>query len=712
MVKRRLQVVAVSLVLGSSIVTQSALTQTRRPAAAGRITSARLESAETGARDTGSWLAHGRTYSEQRYSPLSTINESNVSQLGLAWYYKLDVDRGTEASPIVVDGVMYTTGAFSIVYALNTRTGKLLWKYDPRVPRDYAARTCCDAVNRGVAVWQGKVYVGTLDGYLVALDAATGKVSWRVNTLTDRARSYSITGAPRIADGKIVIGNAGAEFGVRGYVTAYEPKSGRRIWRFFTVPGDPSKPFESPALEMARKSWTGDKWWVYGGGGTVWDSMVYDAGHNLLYIGVGNGSPWNRKYRSPDGGDNLFLSSIVALKADTGEYVWHYQTTPGDSWDYTATQHLILADLNIGGRPRQVIMQAPKNGFFYVLDRVTGELLSAEKYVHVTWATGVDLRTGRPVEDPAVSDYWKEPKLVWPSPYGGHNWQPMSFDPATGLVYIPAQEMPFAMMSDPTFKYRPDNNWNTGTMVVGIPEDQKTVQGALAITGGKLIAWDPVKGREVWRVDQDHPFNGGVLATAGNLVFQGTADGQFVAYSADQGKKLWQTSTQTGVIAPPVTYTEDGEQYVAVMVGWGGAFGLVGGELASAARVRSISRVLVFKLGGKATLPPSPPEPAPVEPPPLTASAETVDKGRTLYHRNCVFCHGGAAVGGGVIPDLRKLDAKRHESFDRIVRGGIPGKGMPSFAGALTADDVRAIQAYIIKRANDEKVERESSGRK
>src|SRR5262245_14225231 len=318
----------------------------KKVANAGRNSEKRILAAEKGNGEEGNWLAHGRTFNEQRFSPLKQINDKNVKDLKLAWSYKLDVDRGTEATPIVIDGIMYTTSAYSIVYALNAKTGELLWKYDPQVPRDYAERACCDAVNRGVAVLEGKVYVATLDGYLVALDAATGKVVWKVDTIIDRTRKYTITGAPRIAKGKLIIGNGGAEFGVRGYVTAYDAKTGKQAWRFFTVPGDPKKTYESKAMEMAAKTWTGDKYWGYGGGGTVWDSMAFDPDLNLLYIGVGNGAPWNQYYRSPQGGDNLFLSSIVALNPDTGEYVWHYQTTPGDTWDYTATQHIILADLN------------------------------------------------------------------------------------------------------------------------------------------------------------------------------------------------------------------------------------------------------------------------------------------------------------------------------------------------------------------------------
>jgi quinohemoprotein ethanol dehydrogenase len=647
------------------------------------------------------WALHGLTNSEQRYSPLDLINETNISRLGLAWHYKLDVDRGTEATPIVIDGRMYTTGAFSIVYAFDAATGKLLWKYDPLVPREYGARACCDAVNRGVAVLNGRVIVATLDGYLVALNARSGKVEWRTDTIIDRTRSYTITGAPRIIAGRIVIGNGGAEFGVRGYITAYDPRTGKQQWRFFTVPGDPSKPFESGAMEMAAKTWTGE-WWKYGGGGTVWDSMSYDPELDLLYVGVGNGSPWVRKYRSSGGGDNLFLSSIVALRAGTGEYVWHYQTTPGDMWDFTATQHMILADLTIGGRMRRVIMQAPKNGFFYVLDRQTGELLSAEKYVNVTWATHVDMKTGRPAENPLIADYSKESRLIFPSPYGGHNWQPMAFHPGTGLVYIPAQELPMVLTSDPEFKFRSPPHWNTGILVTGIPEDKAGNANLLAITGGKLIAWDPVRAREVWRIDQEHPFNGGVLATAGNLVFQGTADGKFIAYSAKEGKKLWEAPARTGIVAPPITYVVDGQQYVTVMAGWGGALALVGGSIANAAGVRSISRVLTFKLDGKEVLPAPPLKSAPPPPPSQTATSAVIDRGRIAYYQYCAACHGAAAVGGGVIQDLRYLDAAQHSAFDKTVRGGLPSKGMPAFADVLAAPDIEAIRAYIIKRAHDE----------
>ncbi len=666
----------------------------------GNVTVARIIAEEKN--DQGNWLVHGRTFDEQRFSPLKQINEQNVKQLGLAWHYKLDVDRGVEASPIVVDGVMYTTGAFSIVYAFDAAAGKLLWKYDPQVNREVSTNACCDVVNRGVAVLEGKVYVATLDGYLDALNAVTGKRVWRVDTITDRARPYTITGAPRIAGKNIVIGNAGGEFGVRGYATAYDAKSGKQAWRFFTVPGDPKKPYESKALELAAKTWKGDKYWEYGGGGTVWDSMAYDPELNLLYLGVGNGSPWSSYARSPGGGDNLFLSSIVAVKADTGEYVWHYQTTPGDKYDFTATQHLILAELKLGSATRKVIMQAPKNGFFYVLDRKTGEFISAEKYVNVTWASHVDPKTGRPAEDAAATDYSKEIKLIMPSPFGGHNWHPMSYSPLTGLVYLPTQDMAFPYSNDPNYKPG-KRGFNVAQLPIPNPEDEATIKQMVAGSVGYLLAWNPVTQKPAWKVTYKHPLNGGVLSTAGNLVFIGTTDGRVVAYSADQGAQLWEAPAQTGIIAPPVTYMVKGEQYVTVMAGWGGVLGVIGGDIAAAAKVKSVARVLTFKLGGKADLPPLPPDAPIPAPPPLMASGQVIQVGRMLYTAYCSTCHGGAAVGGGVIADLRHLNQNKHEAFVSIVQNGIASKGMPSYAGVLKDDEIKAIQAYVIKRAHDAK---------
>jgi quinohemoprotein ethanol dehydrogenase len=649
------------------------------------------------------WLAHGRTYDEQRFSPLTGINDKNVKDLGLAWSFETNTKRGLEATPIVVDGVIYTTGSWSVVFAIDGRTGKQLWKYDPQVPGERGHKACCDVVNRGVAVYEGKVFFGTLDGRLIALDAATGQVVWETNTI-DPAKPYTITGAPRIIKGKVIIGNGGAEYGVRGYITAYDTNTGTQAWRFYTVPGDPAKGFESEAMKKAAETWKGE-WWKVGGGGTVWDSMAYDPELDLLYIGVGNGSPWNRDIRSPGGGDNLYLSSIVAVKPDTGEYVWHYQTTPAESWDYTATQHIILADLTIDGQVRKVLMQAPKNGFFYVIDRVTGKFISAKPYVHVNWATHIDPQTGRPVE--TKTQYRDKEKITFPSPYGGHNWHPMSFNKNTGLVYIPALEIPLLYKQQAGFKYNL-HTWNTGVDLVaampppGMPQmlDRKL---ASLLAKGHLSAWDPVQQKEVWRVQYTGPWNGGVLSTAGNLVFQGTADGRLVAYSADKGAKLWETPTQTGIIAPPVTYMIDGEQYVAVMAGWGGAFSLVAGTAAQFAQKGPEGRLLVYKLGGKAQLPAFEAPKRTIAAPAVTADSATLEKGYGLYHAHCAACHGATVVSGSLVPDLRYMAEATHASFNDIVmKGALASRGMIGHGEILQQGEADAIHAYINKRAHDQ----------
>ncbi len=442
-----------------------------------------IESSENGNSKLGqNWSKHGFTDHEQRFSPLNQIDDENVDRLGLVWSFETRTYRGLEATPIVVDGVLYTTASWSVVFAIDARTGKEIWKWDPQVPRSYAYRACCDVINRGVALYQGKVYAATLDGRLVALNAETGEVIWEVVTV-DQSQPYTITGAPRVIKGKVIIGNSGAEFGVRGYVSAYHGETGEQVWRFYTVPGDPSKPFESPALEKAAKTWSGE-WWKSGGGGTVWDSIAYDPDLDLLYVGTGNGSPWNRHLRSPGGGDNLFLASILALRPDTGDLVWHYQTTPGDTWDYTATQHMILADLEIQGESRKVLMQAPKNGFFYVLDRANGQLISANNYVPVSWALKIDEQSGRPVEAPG-SDYRSGRVTVKPGPLGGHNWHPMSYNPETGLVYIPAQELASSFAQDLSFEHLP------GTRYLGV--DLGGPESPAEVHSGYLLAWDPIE---------------------------------------------------------------------------------------------------------------------------------------------------------------------------------------------------------------------------
>ena len=522
--------------------------------------------------DPKNWLSTGRTYDEQRHSPLKQINDTNISELGLAWSWETNTKRGLESTPIVVDGVMFNSGTWSTVWAHDARTGEILWEFDPEVPRSWGRYACCDVVNRGVAAWEGKIFVGTIDGRLIALNAGDGTIAWSVKT-TPTVKPYTITGAPRVVDGKVIIGNGGAEYGVRGFVTAYDAASGEQLWRFYTVPGNPDDGFESKAMEEAATTWRGGKWWELGGGGTVWDSMAYDPNLNMLYIGVGNGSPWNRYIRSPGGGDNLFLSSIVAINPDDGTKVWHYQTTPGDTWDYTAVQHMILADIELQGETRKVIMQAPKNGFFYVLDRETGEFLSAEAYVPITWATHVDSETGRPVEDPQAH-YANEKKRVKPGPLGGHNWHPMTFHPETGLVYIPALDLRFDFAQDNAFKHSKED-WNTGIdfRESAPPADPEEMIDNLREIKGFVSAWDPKTQKEVWRVQHATAWNGGLLSTSGNLLFQGRADGYFAAYAADSGQLLWESPTHVGIMAAPVSYSIDGEQYVTVVAGWGGAYG-------------------------------------------------------------------------------------------------------------------------------------------
>ena len=408
---------------------------------AANVDGARIRGAD---REPGQWMATGRTYQEQRYSPLTGITPQNIGRLSLAWHADLNTYRGVEASPIEVDGVLYNISAWNITTAYDARTGKVLWTYDPKVPPEFGRKACCDIVSRGLSVWKGKVIIATLDGRLIALDARTGAPVWTQNTFEGEPPwPYTITGAPRVFDGKVLIGNGGAELGVRGYVPAYDAETGRKLWRFYTVPGDPAKGFENKAMEMAAKTWTG-QWWRYGGGGTAWDTITYDPKLKLIYIGVGNGSPWVQKFRSPGGGDNLFLASIVAVKADTGEYVWHYQETPGEQFDSTATQPMILADLKIAGRLRHVLMQAPKNGFFYVLDRTNGKLISAHAFVPMNWATRVDMKTGRPVETP-LARYDTTPVLLSPGPGGAHNYNPMAYSPKTGLVYFPVVESYFTL---------------------------------------------------------------------------------------------------------------------------------------------------------------------------------------------------------------------------------------------------------------------------
>jgi PQQ-dependent dehydrogenase (methanol/ethanol family) len=677
-------------------------------AKAADVDDARITNAD---RDPGNWMSYGRTYSEQRFSPLKDINDHNVARLGLAWHYDLDTRRGQEATTLVVDGRMYFTSAWSKVFALDAATGSLLWSYDPKVPPEWGVNACCDVVNRGVAAWRGKIFFGTLDGRLIALDAATGKKIWETLTIDPKWR-YTITGAPRVVKGNVIIGNGGAEMGVRGYVSAYDAEKGNLVWRFYTVPGDPSKPFESPILEKAAKTWSGD-WWKHGGGGTIWDAIVYDPELDLLYIGTGNGAPWNEKYRNPKREDGLLTCSIVALKPETGEYVWHYQEDPADDWDYDSDEQIILADIPIDGRSRKVLFHAPKNGFFYVLDRATGALISAKPYTFVNWASAIDIKTGRPVENASARySRGQNPTPVVPGPLGAHSWQPMSYSPLTGLVYIPIQEAGFLYKSDARFEWKSlATNDGIDFAAAGMPQDPKVKTAILKSITGRLIAWDPTQQKQVWSVQRPVPWNGGTLSTAGNLVFEGTADGHFEAYRADTGEKVWSMEVQRSVMAGPVSYEVKGEQYIAVLSGWGGVFALATGEIAlKAGRRPNIGRMLAFKLGGNATLPPVQEVEMPVlNPPKSTASAATIENGKRLYQRFCSGCHGDVAVSGGVLPDLRYSGTLANDQWFNVVLDGLlQPNGMVSFSKDLSRRDAESIRAYVISRANETKAEQAS----
>lgn len=660
------------------------------------------------------WIAHGRTYEEQRFSPLTKINKESVSDLGLAWYKDMGTNRALEATPIVVDGIMFFTSTWSRVYAVEAKTGETLWSFDPEVPGEWARKACCDIVNRGVAVYQGKVFFASLDGRLFSLNAETGEKIWEVDTITDRTRAYTITGAPRVAKGKVYIGNGGAEYGVRGYVTAYDTETGEQVWRFFTVPGDPSLGFEDPAMEMAAKTWKGTNWWEFGGGGTVWNSIVYDPDFNNIYLGVGNGSPWTREIRSPGGGDNLFLASIVAVDADTGKYKWHYQTTPEDNWDYTAVQDMALADMEVDGEKKKVLLQAPKNGFFYVIDRSNGKVLRAHPFAAVTWATHVDLETGRPVENPEV-DYSENGSFVLPGPLGAHNWQAMSVDLDAGLVYIPAQENAFFYAIDENYKKtgiykRNPGRWNMGIEMSSLAQNVLSNLESMPEPGGFLKAFDPLTGETKWSVPIPHYWNGGVLGTAGGLVFQGDALGIFSAYDKETGERLWEFNTYTSMLAPPISFEIDGEQYVSILTGSGGG-DLFGGEplppieIQASLTYNNFGRLLVFKLGGQKELPiPDVRDKTIPEQVLADASNDQIRNGESNYNQYCAVCHGFVVKSAGGLPDLRKMTTDTHDLFNKIVLEGILGSnGMAGFADVLSEDDVDNIHHYVRARAHEDR---------
>ena len=686
-----------------------------RPGTAGAITdTARIAGA---GQEPDQWLTHGGTYHEQRFSWLDQINDGNVSKLGLAWIFDFDTHRGQESTPLMVDGTLYVTSAWSKVFALDATTGTELWRFDPQVPGAAGINACCDVVNRGAAFYDGKVFVGTIDGRLIALNAETGKLIWSTLTV-DPEKPYTITGAPRVAKGRVFIGNGGAEYGVRGYVSAYDANSGELSWRFYTTPGDPQLPADGAASDpvlarTAAPTWHGRAFLDYGGGGgTVWDAIVYDPELDQLYVGTGNGSPWNRVIRSEGRGDNLFLSSVLALDPDTGDYLWHYQETPGETWDYTATQQLVLATLNLEGADRQVLLHAPKNGFFYVIDRRTGRPISAEKFVPANWADRIDMASGRPVERPGAR-FETAPFLSTVGGAGAHNWQPMSFSPLTGFVYIPAQQIAFLYSRDEKFVYRP-GEWNLGVNLTQDPlpvgeAERRAIRDGLQ---GRLIAWDPVRQREAWRVEHGAPWNGGTLATAGNLVFQGLADRTFRAYRADSGEEQWSFQTQDAIITGPISYAIGDDQYIAVAVGNGGGLPLTLPSF-DGPQTAPNGRLLVFKLGGTARLPPFvSPTRAPVDVAGSWSKA-ALDEGFQLFGRHCAACHGIELLSAGVLPDLRTSPALANAEPWRaiVLHGALESRGMVGFADRLNAEQVEQLRGYVASQVIPPEVPPEITGR-
>lgn len=661
----------------------------------GDITDATLTNADA---QQGDWMSYGRNYKEDRYSTLSQITKENVKDLSLAWAEEIGTKRGLQATPLVVDGIMYFSGPFNKVWAYDVRTGQEIWQFIHDYNTDANIDLCCGFSNRGLAIYKGDLFMGTLDGKLVSIDATTGEKNWEVMTIPPD-ENYSITGAPRVVKGKVIIGNGGAEIGARGYVTAYDAATGKQAWRFYTVPGDPSKPYEHADLAEAAKTWNGDEYWKQGGGGTVWDAMAYDPALNMLYIGVGNGAHWDRELRSPGGGDNLYLSSIVALNPDDGSYIWHYQTTPGDSWDYTATQHIILADMEIDGKERKILMQAPKNGYFYVIDRTNGQYISADNFVYQNWTTGMD-ENGRPIE--AEGARYTDGQVHWiaPSSHGGHNWPPMTYNHKTGLVYIPTakESQGFkhnALADDPNALgggFGGNVSLNNKLYLPNV-FDPNPVAPVPNTTSGRLVAWNPKTQKEVWGIDQVGIYNGGLLSTATGLLMQGDAEGNFIIRDADDGKVLKKIDLRSGIVGSPITYMVDGEQYISILVGWGGYLAKLHKHVP---RIHP-GTIYTFKLGGTAEHP----EKMPAFEQPLTALRDEatptqIGNGWNVFTRFCVHCHPMPGAGHSSTPDLARSTDQVFENYDAIVLdGALATQGMPAMKGRITDQEIKDVKSFI-----------------
>jgi quinohemoprotein ethanol dehydrogenase len=666
------------------------------------------------------WDNPGGDWAGSHYSRLTDIDTQNVAKLGLAWEYDLGTDRVQEATPVVIDGTMYASGNLGRVYALDAATGQALWTFTPELDMQINRSACCDQANRGVQVHDGKVFVAALDGMLYALDAKTGALAWKADTIVDRSRGYTSTGAPEIAGDLVIVGNAGAEYDTRGYVTAYHAADGTEAWRFWTIPHDPKAgPQESEALDAALKTWSPDSAWQIGGGGTAWDAIVYDPQFDQVIVGVGNGGPYPQAIRSPGGGDNLYLESLVALDRRTGKMKWYFQETPQDQWDLTATQPMILTDLNVGGQKRPVLLHTPKNGFFFVVDRETGKPLAANALVRTSWADGWDLNTGRPHLTPEGSDYTKGAKIVFPASPGARNWYPAAYDPQRNSYFAEVLDMGnLLFLAGPPEQKRQPKFLNAGAAIIFTPDLQAAAPGlpppvreAMEKTAqwqwvkdepfsNELRAIDPLTGKTKWAVPtagwQDRF---GVLATASGLVFHGTVGGQMFARDSNTGKALWQVDTGSSIMAAPMTYRVDGVQYVAVQTGWGGGgWGFVPGYSAAYQRGNA-NRILVFKLGGAPVpVPPELPplEPAPAPPPQLAGvTPATIAQGAALFTGNCSICHSNQPRSGA--PDLRRMQPAVHAQFETIVlKGLLTPLGMPHWEDRLSPADVKAIHAYLI----------------
>jgi quinohemoprotein ethanol dehydrogenase len=648
------------------------------------------------------WPGYGRTFGEQHYSPHGDINVGNVGKLGLAWSY--DLPAGNSMSgPIAVGGVLYTATGYSVVRAFDATSGKLLWTFDPKAPEASGRKLREGWGIRGLAWWNGKIYVGTQDGRLIAVNAKTGAEVWSAMTVGKDDYRF-ISGPPRVFDGKVIIGHGGADAAdTRGYVTTYDAETGKMLWRFWTVPGNPAVD-KDETTRIAAKSWAGE-WWKHGGGGTAWNTFTYDPDTDTIMIGTGNGAPWNHKLRSDGQGDNLFLCSIVALDAKTGKYKWHYQFNPGETWDYNADMDMQLADLTIDGKLRKVVMEAPKNGFVYIIDRTNGQLISADKVAHVTWASEIDMKTGRPVENPKARFPDDEPFDLFPGPMGAHTWVPSAYSPKTRLLYLPVTE--FGARYDtkgfkPGWRRPPDNSLNGG---YNLSTDIEGVEGA-PTPGSLLMAWDPVARKPAWRVSTGGGWNGGVLATGGGLVFQGRADGKFQAYDAANGKLLWHFDAKSPVLGPPITYRVKGRQYVTVLSGIGTSAGLLGKLAAMRSDYRTQARrVLTFELGAGKPLPPTEPYKVVIaDDPDFKADKASYERGWASFGKNCFICHGINGLGGGTAPDLRgsviKLDAG---AFEQVVRqGALVPNGMPRFE-EMTDQQLTDMRQYLRTVAQDMK---------